>query len=183
MEIYNVNVDNGFDLLSTLGNGSVADETLELSTDIFREYSSNSAKIINELQPTIEQHINLSSLRFNKIWDEQGFDDHIKLFISYIMDEKIDVFGDRWMAAGQIEDIKKWEEKYSLDSTLSSNYGSSLNLFVHNRFVYESDWTSHGNAREYTLCNSLKDLFFNATEDFLNELEIVKNAHYFDLPF
>ena len=183
MEIYNVNVDNGFDLLSTLGNGSVADETLELSTDIFREYSSNSAKIINELQPTIEQHTDLSSLRFNKMWEEQGFDDHIKLFISYIVDEKIDVFGDRWMAAGQIEDIKKWEEKHSLDSTLSSNYGSCLNLFIHNRFVYESDWTSHGNAREYTLCCSLKDLLFNASEDFIDELEIIKTVHYFNLPF
>ena len=173
MEIYDVNVDNG----------SVADETLELSTDVFREYSSNSAKIINELQPTIEQHINLSSLRFNKMWDEQGFDDHIKLFVAYIVDEKIDVFGDRWMAAGQIEDIKKWEEKHSLDSTLSSNYGSCLNLFIHNRFVYESDWTSHGNAREHTLCCSLKDLLFNASEDFIDELEIIKTVHYFNLPF
>lgn len=183
MEIYNVNVDNGFDLLSTLGNGSFVDETLELSTDVFREYSSNSTKIIDELQPTIEQHTNLSSLRFNKIWDEHGFDDHIKLFISYIVDEKIDVFGDRWMAAGQIEDIKKWEEKHSLDSTLSSNYGSCLNLFIHNRFVYESDWTSHGNAREYTLCGSLRDLLFNASEDLIDELEIIKTVHYFNLPF
>lgn len=183
MEIYNVNVDNAFDLLSTLGNGKVVDETLELSTDVFRQYSSNAEQTINELQPAIEHHIDLSSLNFNKMWHEQIFDDKIKLFISYIVDERVYAFGDRWMADGQIENIKKWEEKHSLDSTLSSNYGSCLSLFIHNRFVYESDWTSHGNAKEYTLCYSLKDFLFNASEDFMDELEVIKVVHYFDLPF
>ena len=183
MVINNVNIDNAFDLLSTLGDGKVVDETLELSTDVFRQYSSNAEQIINELKSTIELHTDLSSIRFNKIWDEQGFDDNIKLFISYIVDERIYTFGDRWMADGQIANIKKWEEKHSLDSTLSSNYGSCLSLFIHNRFVYESDWTSHGNAREYTLCDSLKEFLFNASEDFMDELEIIKVVHYFNLPF
>lgn len=183
MEIYDVNVDNAFDLLSTLGNGSVVDETIELSADVFREYSSKATQIISELQPTIEQNIDLSSIRFSKMWDEQDFDDHIKLFIAYIVDEKIDTFGDRWMAGNQIEDIKKWEEKYFLDSTLSSNYGQCLSLFIHNRFVHESDWTSHGNARAHTLCTSLKELLFNDPSAIIEELIKVKESYHYDLPF
>lgn len=183
MEIYDVNVDNAFDLLSTLGDGSVVDGTLELSTNIFREYSSKSSQIISELQPIVNSHIDLSSERFNKLWNDSIFDDIIKLFVAYIVDEKIDVFGDRWMAEGQIEDVKKWEDKYVLDSSLSSNYGKCLSLFIHNRFVYESDWTSHGNARAHSLCSSLKELLFNAPVTIIEELIKVKEAYHYDLPF
>lgn len=183
MEIYDVNVDNAFDLLSTLGDGIVDNDTLELSTDVFRKYSANHTQIIGELESIIKVHINLSSERFVNLWDNCIFDDTMKLFIAYIVDEKMDVFGDRWMAEAQISHIKKWEEKNVLDSTLSSNYGNCLSFFVHNRFVYESDWNSHGNAREYKLCPSLKELLFSASEDVLNELKTVKDAYYFDLPF
>ena len=183
LEIYDVNVDNAFDLLSTLGNGSVVDGTLELSTNIFREYSSKSSQIINELQPIVNSHIDLGSERFNNLWNDSVFDDIIKLFVAYIVDEKIDVFGDRWMAEGQIEDIKKWEDKYVLDSSLSSNYGKCLSLFIHNRFVFESDWTSHGNARAHTLCSSLKELLFNAPATIIDELIKVKGTYHYELPF
>lgn len=183
MEIYDVNVDNAFDLLSTLGNGDVVDGTLELSTNIFREYSSKSSQILSELQPIVNSRIDLSSERFSKLWNDSAFDDIIKLFVAYIVDEKIDVFGDRWMAEGQIEDIKSWEEKYFLDSTLSSNYGKCLSLFIHNRFAYESDWTSHGNARAHALCASLKELLFNAPAEIVEELIKVKETYHYDLPF
>ncbi len=183
MEIYDINIDNAFDLLSTLGNGRVVNETLELSADVFREYSSKSTQVINELRPIVDSHIDLSSNRFNAMWHKQMFDDHIKLFIAYIVDEKIEVFGDRWMADGQIEDIKKWEDKYVLYSELSSNYGKCLSLFIHNRFVYASDWTSHGNARAHALCASLKELLFNNSSSFNEELKNIKETYHYDLPF
>lgn len=183
MEIYNVNVDNAFDLLSTLENGCIVDGTLELSNDIFREYLSKSEQIIEELQPVINSHIDLSSERFKRMWNTSKFDDIVKLFIAYIVDEKINKFGDRWMAEGQIEDIKKWEDKYVLDSTLSSNYGKCLSLFIHNRFVYESDWTSYGNARAYTLYSSLNELLFDAPAAIVEELIKIKETYYYELPF
>ena len=64
-------------------------------------------------------------------------------------------FGDRWMAEGEIENIRQWESKNTLDSTLSNNYGSCLEFFVQNELVYASSWTSYGNPREYTLFPSL----------------------------
>lgn len=67
-------------------------------------------------------------------------------------------FGDRWMAEGEIENIRQWESKNTLDSTLSNNYGSCLEFFVQNELVYASSWTSYGNPREYTLFPSLQEL-------------------------
>ena len=71
-------------------------------------------------------------------------------------------FGDRWMAEGEIENIRQWESKNTLDSTLSNNYGSCLEFFVQNELVYASSWTSYGNPREYTLFPSLQELLFIA---------------------
>lgn len=182
-ELSGVNVDNAFDLLSTIGNGSVENDTLELGIDVFRTLTSKSEPWIAELQPIVNAHIDLSSYRFKNLWDEKLFDDNTILFIAYIVDERIDKFGDRWMAQGQTEDIKKWEEKFSLDSTLSSNYGNCLSFFIYNNFVFESDWTSYGNAREYKLYSSLKNLLFEHSLILSDELQKIKNVHYIDLPF
>lgn len=183
MEIYDVNIENAFDLLSTLGNGNVLDKTLELCTEVFRKYSSQSAELRGQLLPTVESHIDLSSNNFLRMWKENSFDDSLRLFVAYIVDERVDSFRDRWMADGQIEDIKNWESKSEIEPILSVNYGKCLSLFINNRFVYESDWTSHGNARAHTLCISLKDLLFNKSEFILEELQAIKDKYHYDLPF
>ena len=67
---------------------------------------------------------------------------------------------------------------------LMNKMGSAhLNQFIENQFVYESDWTSHGSAREYTLCPSLKNLLLGADFPYLIELETVMKAHKDTLPF
>ena len=99
------------------------------------------------------------------------------------MEEKISSFGDRWMAEGQIENIKKWESKNSLDSMLSDNYGGCLEQFKQHHLVYESSWTSYGNPREYTLCPSLQNLLFNHSEEYADDLQRIKDEHYSNLPF
>ena len=92
-------------------------------------------------------------------------------------------FGDRWMAEGEIENIRQWESKNTLDSTLSNNYGSCLEFFVQNELVYASSWTSYGNPREYTLFPSLQELLFNCPHKIMEELQKVKDAYHLDLPF
>lgn len=183
MEIYDVNIENAFDLLSTLGDGKVLDKTLELCTDVFRKYSSQSAELIEQLQPTVDSHIDLSSNNFLKIWEDNSFDDSLKLFVAYIVDERVDTFGSGWMADGQIKDIENWENKNEIEPILSKDYGKCLSAFIHNRFVYESDWTSYGNPRAYTLCVSLKNLLFDKREILSNELQNIKNEYHFELPF
>lgn len=182
-ELSEVNVDNAFDLLSTIGTAKLENDTLELGIDEFRKLTEKPNNLSDELQLMVNAHTDMSSDRFRKLWEEKEIDSDTMLFIGYIIDERIDRFGDRWMAEGQTEDIKKWEEKYSLDSTLSSSYGKCLSFFIQNNFVFESDWTSYGNPREYGLCTSLKELLFNHSDYFSDQLQSIKDLHHYDLPF
>ena len=50
-------------------------------------------------------------------------------------DENMLSFGDRWLAEAQVQDIKQWEQKNSLYSNLSANYGSVLQYFINEKYV------------------------------------------------
>lgn len=182
-EIYDVNVDNAFDLLSSFAGGTVSDDTLEFGLEAFRNYSANKDSVLKELRTCVEQHTMLAVNTFKAIWDSNTLDSTMGLFIAYIVDERMRSFGDRWMAEGQTKSIVQWESKNTLDSTLSSSYGSCLEFFVQNNLVYASDWTSYGNIKEYTLCPSLHKYLSNCPKDVSAELQKVKDAHYYDLPF
>lgn len=179
LEIRNVNVDNAFDLLSSIDDGAVNDDTLKLDINAFRYYSENATKILPLLKKYVDQHIELAVNTFNKIWDDVALDNRIRLFVAYIVDQQKCSFDDEW----QIEQIQQWESKNTLDSTLSSNYGSCLEFFVEKGLVYASSWTSDGNTQEYTLYPSLQKFLFNCPHDLKEELQKVKNTHYWDLPF
>ena len=178
-EIRGVNVDNAFDLLPSIDDRAVNDDTLKLDINAFRYYSENATKILPLLKKYVDQHIELAVNTFNKIWDDVALDNRIRLFVAYIVDEQKCSFDDEW----QIEQIQQWESKNTLDSTLSSNYGSCLEFFVEKGLVYASSWTSEGNTQEYTLYPSLQKFLFNCPHDLMEELQKVKNTHYWDLPF
>ena len=183
LEIYDVNIDNAFDLLSTIGSGKNHGEQLELGIDFFREITTQSEAIIQSLSPILEKHIISSQTILQQMFKSRQLDDVDMLFVAYIIDEKMDTFGDRWQAEAQIADIKEWEAKNSLDSTLSENYSKSLSLFIQNRLVYESAWTSYGNAKEYSLCSSVRQWLLQNPSELKDLLASVKKAHTFDLPF
>ena len=110
-EIYDVNVDNAFDLLSTLAGGKYNNGVLELGIEIFRKYSANTEPVMQEFKKSIDSHTKLASDIFRVLWKSGKFDTIAKLFVAYIIEEKIEIFGDRWMADMQIESIKQWEDK------------------------------------------------------------------------
>ncbi len=182
-EIYHVNVDNAFDLLSSIGGGSVNDSTLELGIESFRKYTANAASVLPELKECVDRHTKLAVDTFREIWKSEVLNPATRLFVAYIIDERMRSFGDRWMAEAQIESIKLWEDKNQLDSELSSNYGSCLELFVQYDLVYESSWTSYGNPREYSLCPSLRKFLFDCPIEVLEEAQNIKQDHNMELPF
>lgn len=183
-EVYNINIDNAFDLLSCIGNGVLDNNELELDINTFRKYSKCSQGIKDILLSSVKKHTRKSSDIFKTLWKRGDLDEDIKLFLSYIIDERVSYFGSRWKADEQIAHIKEWESKHSLVlSTLSANYGTCLSYFIENGFVYENEWTSHGNPREYALCESLKKLLFEENESFAAEISKVKKDNYSDLPF
>lgn len=182
-EIYGVNLDNAFDLLASFDGGMVNNDTLEFGLDAFRKYSARATSILSELKACVDLHTKLAVNTFKTIWDSDVLDSTMRLFVAYIVDERMRLFGDRWMAKGQIESIKQWESKNTLDSTLSSNYGSCLEFFIQNDLVYASNWTSYGNTKEYSLCPSLQGFLFNCPMEISRELQKVKDAHYCVFPF
>lgn len=182
-EIYNINVENDLDLLASLGAGTYEKETLNMDVDIFRQYTANADELILGLAPIVERYQTLSSKRFIELWNAGAFTDEDKLFVAYIIQNRAITFGARWREEGQIKSIHQWESNNCLDGSLASTYSAHLNQFVENQFVYESDWTDHGNAREYTLCPSLKNLLLSADFPYVSELEAVMNAHKVTLPF
>lgn len=182
-EVYDVNVDNAFDLLSSLDGGSNNNETLELGIEAFRNYSANADSLVSVLKERVDCHIKKSVNTFKTLWNSNCLNDILKLFIAYIVDERIRSFGDRWMANGQIESIKEWERKNELDSMLSENYGNCLQFLIDNDLVYETSWTSYGNPREYSLCTSLQKFLSDCPIEYTEELQNVKSLHSLDVPF
>ena len=182
-EVYDVNIDNAFDLLSSFDDSSLNGETLELGFKIFRNYSSKSDTIISILQETVNNHIKKAIDVFMSLWNSDSLDDNLKLFLAYIVDERMTSFGDRWKMDKQIENIKDWEAKNTLSPSLSENYGSCLQFMIQNHLVYETSWTSYGNPREYSLCHSLQDFLLNCPSEYIEELQGVKDNYHIDLPF
>lgn len=182
-EIYSINIDNAFDLLSSFDDGAVNNDTLEIGIETFRKYSANADSLISALKDCVNSHTKLAVNSFKSLWLSDNWDEAMSLLIAYIVDERICNFGARWMAERQTESIKNWESKNMLDSTLSENYGSCLQFLIQNDLVYESDWTSYGNPREYSLCTSLQKFLFNCSKEYINELQKVKDSHTFELPF
>ncbi len=182
-ELFDINIDNAFDLLSNLENGKHEEGILELDINVFRKNIGKSEELVSQLFKYVEKHRKLSSDTFEKIWQLGKFEEAEKLFVSYIIDERITTFGDRWMAEEQIEDIGKWAYKNGLDSTLSEKYGSCLSMFIEKNLVYESSWTSYGNPREYSLHVSLKEDLFSSNFKYSDELLTLKEKHPIDLPF
>ena len=83
----------------------------------------------------------------------------------------------------QVESIRRWESKNTLNSPLSQNYGSCLEFFIQNDLVYENSWTDYGNPREYSLCPSLGRFLLNCPNEIAEQLQKIKDAYYCELPF
>ena len=168
-EIFDVNINNAFDLLSHIGSGKNEDDTLELDVSLFRKLSFTSKPIIDVLLRYVEKHRKLASLTFKTLWENDVFDDVDKLFFAYIKDTNTRSLGTRWMAESMIEDIKSWESKYSTGSALSSKYPNVLEKLICNNLVYVSSYTSYGNPREYSLYPSLIELLIKKPPAYVQE--------------
>lgn len=86
----------------------------------------------------------------NDIISSQLIEEEI-LLIRYMTDIGTSTLGDRWMADGEIENIKAWESENTLNNKLSSNYQKALNRFITREYLDVNSTTSYGNPREYIL--------------------------------
>ena len=182
-EIRGVNVDNAFDFLSSYDNGIVKNDTLEFGIDVFHKYSANAPKILPSLKKCVEHHTELAVDKFKKIWGDAELNTKIRLFVAYIVDERKRLVGYRWTTEGEIENIKQWENRHTLDSTLSNNYVSCLDFFIQNGLMYADSLESYENPQGYMLCPSLQKFLFYCPRDIMEELQKVKDDNLLDFPF
>ena len=176
-EIYDVDINNAFDLLASF-DGQSTNELLELGIKTFRQLSKISNEILPLLENQVKKHIKLASEIFFSLWNSDKFNDTIKLFVLYIIEEKVNSFGDRWMGKIQCELIEQWEQKNCILSNVSENYYVCLETFKNYNFLFESEWTSYGNPREYTLYPSLQNfLLVNCPKEILLALQELKNKY------
>ena len=177
-EIRDVNIDNAFDLLASSFQGSKIDnEILELDIKFFRQFSVNATSILPNLKECVERHTQLAADRLKRLWKNKEMDIALRLFVAYIIDEKIVFLGTGWKADKQIEAIKQWENQNIFDSTLSDSYERYLDFFIQNNFVFVSGWTSNGNPKECSLCPSLKELLIYNSEMYREDLKKFKNEY------
>lgn len=184
-EIYDIDAANGINLLVQSNKGKIDEEgNFSLDLKLFRSITSKSPKFMQDMGAKLMPHYKPSKQVFLRLWAADKCTDEIKLFLSYVMEEKIVAFGARWMAEMQIQDIRQWESKNSLQNKLSANYVGCLQFFIENKLVYASDFTSHGNAREFRLHKTLKEYLFNEEVPFADELKLIKEKYQWDdLPF
>lgn len=182
-EFYNFDIDNGFDLLAESKVGILNDNVFELELSLFRKINSASEEL-DELAGFILPHYISSAQTFVSLWETGKLKPIEKLFVAYILDEKVVSFGSRWLAEWQVEDIKRWTEKNNLFTNLPKEYDGCLQLFIENNLVYPSSFTSYGNPREYSLHKTIKNYFFGDEFPFSHEInEIKKKYTDEDFPF
>lgn len=81
-EIYNINVENALDLLSSLGAGTYEQEILNLDVGVFRECTAHAEELVPVLTPIVEKYQMLSSKRFIELWNAGNFTEEDKLFVA-----------------------------------------------------------------------------------------------------
>ena len=97
--------------------------------------------------------------------------------------------GDRWMAKGEVQNIRNWEEINELNNYLSSKYNTALNKLKLRNFLDVYSKTSHGNSREFVLIESISNHLLDLPSNIQQVLTKTKEKYHegsintMDLPF
>ena len=169
-EIYDVDVENAFKLLATIGYARYHEGSLKIDIITFRRWSKMTDELLPLLTACIKNHQILSADIFEDMWYNDELNTTLKLFTSYLIDESITVLGSKSSNSQQVQDIINWEVKNGLPDTVSNNYQKCLQVFNSNNLIYESEWSIHGVPRRYNLNNSFAEHILSSDFPHRNEL-------------
>ncbi|MGM8216274.1 toll/interleukin-1 receptor domain-containing protein [Bacillaceae bacterium W0354] len=164
----------------------VQSENLEKIPTIRGNKQEEAAKSTNK-----EEKISfITSEKFQQDIQNDKLTDQEMLLLKYMIDMAKNILGDRWMAEGEINNIKRWEEVNGLDDHLSRNYNDALRRFIIRKYVDVYSTTSHGNPREYILIDEISNQFLDLPDGIMNKIDETVNSHQLskdynvkDLPF
>ena len=179
-EITEINIDDAFDLLSTLGSsGIIKNDLLIIDDKIFRKYSHQKAKILTLIQPVIEKHKDIAMKTFIKSW--KSLPDWIRMFVAYIFDSGEYSFFSIDMPRTLQEKIKAWEfNNFLTGSRLSDEFMDCIDYFVQRNWMYITDCSVYDDNIKYTIYDSLKDYISFPFPDFMEEILELKSSIRFE---
>ncbi len=173
-EIYDVNVENAFKLLATIGYARYHEGVLKIDVITFRRWAKMTDEILPVLTACVKNHRILSAEIFEDMWHNDELNTTLKLFTAYLIDESVTVLGSKSSNGQQVQDIINWEDKNRLPHTVSNNYQKCLQVFEQNNIIYESEWSIYGVPRKYNLNISFINHIFSNDFPHRNELAELK---------
>ncbi len=173
-EIYDVDVENAFKLLATIGYARYHEGVLKIDIITFRKWAKMTDELLPVLTACVKNHRILSAEIFEDMWYNDELSTTLKLFTAYLIDEGTTVLGSKSSNSQQVQDIINWEDKNSLSHTVSNNYQKCLQVFEQNNLIYESDWSIYGVPRKYNLNASFINHIFSNDFPHRNELAELK---------
>lgn len=171
-EIYDVDTENAFKLLATIGYARYHEGVLKIDIITFRRWSKMSEELLPVLTACVKNHTILSSHIFEDMWQNDELNTTLKLFTAYLIDEASPVLTYRNANDPQISSIIAWENRNGVPNIVSNNYQKCLQVFVQNNLIYESDWSIHGTPRKYNLNQSFYDYILS--NDFPHRHELAE---------
>ena len=169
-EFYDVDTENAFKLLATIGYARYHEGALRIDIVTFRRWSKMTEELLPLLTSCVKNHKILSSDIFEDMWYNDELSPTLKLFTAYLIDENVTALTNKSANDPQIQNIMEWEDKNRLPHSVSANYKKCLQVFSNNNLIYESDWTIHGSPRKYNLNKSFMKHILSSDFPHRNEL-------------
>ena len=95
------------------------------------------------------------------------------LLIHYIIETGRFKLGTGWRTSQETDNIKSWEEVQELNSSLSTNYINVLTRFEMKKITEVSQITEHGNPREISIKEDIKNELLNMPDKLLAKIDVV----------
>ncbi|MBR2877418.1 MAG: hypothetical protein IKC01_09780 [Clostridia bacterium] len=175
-ELYDVDVENAFKLLATIGYARYHDGALKIDIITFRRWSKMTEELLPVLSTCVKNHRILSSDIFEDMWYNEELNPTLKMFTAYLIDENVTVLTNKSSNDQQLQDIKDWENKNGFPNAVSANYQKCLQVFNDNNLIYESEWSIHGTPRKYNLNNSFASHILSSDFRHRNEIAELKES-------
>lgn len=145
---------------------NIENEKIDKPISIISEniHSINKNKVVPEIviEPSkrnVESKTESNQVKkFLKDLQEHKLRDEEILLLHYINDTARYKLGVGWKSAGEIENIKIWEDVNSLNSKLSSSYDDIMRRYDFKKLTEVSEFTSSNNPREVILITELREL-------------------------
>lgn len=96
------------------------------------------------------------------------------LIIQYVIDTARYKLGTGWQESYEVRNIEVWEDLYELDNTLSQNYDTVIRRLDMRKLIEVSDYTSHGNPKEYQLIEEMQKKLLDLPDEFYDKINEIK---------